>query len=43
VRAEGDPVPLPAGRWRDVLGGAEHDGGTPLPLGEHGIALLERA
>jgi (1->4)-alpha-D-glucan 1-alpha-D-glucosylmutase len=43
VRAEGDPVPLPAGRWRDVLGGGEHDGGTRLSLGEHGIALLERA
>jgi (1->4)-alpha-D-glucan 1-alpha-D-glucosylmutase len=43
VRGEGGPVPLPGGRWRDVLGGGEHDGGAPLPLGEHGIALLERA
>ncbi len=43
VRGDGDPVPLPAGRWRDVLAGGEHDGGAPLALGEHGIALLERA
>jgi len=43
VRGDGDPVDLPSGRWRDVLGGGELDGGTPVPLGEHGIALLERA
>ena len=28
VRGEGDPVELPPGRWRDVLHGGEHDGGT---------------
>src|SRR4051794_4321430 len=41
LRGDGDPVELPSGRWRDVLAGGEHDGGT-IPLGEHGIALLER-
>ena len=42
VRGDGGPVTLPAGRWRDVLGGGEREGGD-VPLGEHGIALLERA
>jgi (1->4)-alpha-D-glucan 1-alpha-D-glucosylmutase len=43
VRGEGDPVPVPAGRWRDVLNGGELQGGAEPPaLGEHGIALLER-
>jgi (1->4)-alpha-D-glucan 1-alpha-D-glucosylmutase len=47
VRGDGAGVELalPAGRWRSVLDGAEHDGG-PSALGalagEHGIALLER-
>jgi (1->4)-alpha-D-glucan 1-alpha-D-glucosylmutase len=40
-------VQVPAGRWRDVLGGGEHrlDGAVPLAdlVGEHGIALFERA
>jgi (1->4)-alpha-D-glucan 1-alpha-D-glucosylmutase len=43
VRGEGDPAPLPAGRWRDVLDGGERDGEAPVSLSEHGIALLERA
>jgi (1->4)-alpha-D-glucan 1-alpha-D-glucosylmutase len=43
VRGDGDAVPLPAGRWRDVLDGGEHDGGSLLALAGHGIALLERA
>ena len=41
VRGEGDPVELPPGRWRDVLGGGEHDGGASVELRD-GIALLER-
>jgi (1->4)-alpha-D-glucan 1-alpha-D-glucosylmutase len=41
VRGSGDAVPAPPGRWRDVLGDGEHEG--PLPLGELGIALFERA
>jgi len=41
VRGDGDPVELPAGRWRDVLHGGEHDGGTRAPPRD-GIALLER-
>ncbi|MDP1850403.1 MAG: malto-oligosyltrehalose synthase [Solirubrobacteraceae bacterium] len=44
--AEGVTVDLPAGRYRDVLGGAEHalGPGTSVPgLAEpHGLALLER-
>jgi (1->4)-alpha-D-glucan 1-alpha-D-glucosylmutase len=46
----GDPIdwgdtslPLPAGRWRDALTGAEHAGGdTPLStiLGAFPVALL---
>ena len=39
VRGDGGPVPLPPGRWRDVLSGEELEGGD-VPLGEHGIALL---
>jgi (1->4)-alpha-D-glucan 1-alpha-D-glucosylmutase len=39
-------VELPAGRWRDALGGGEHAGG-PVELaelvGELGVGLLERA
>jgi (1->4)-alpha-D-glucan 1-alpha-D-glucosylmutase len=38
-------VPVPTGRWHDVLRGDERElsGGTPLmDLGEHGIAVLER-
>ena len=42
VRGDGDPVELPEGRWRDVLAGGEHDGGTRVELRD-GIALLERA
>ena len=42
LRGDGDPVELPSGRWRDALSGGEHDGGTRIALGEHGIALLER-
>jgi (1->4)-alpha-D-glucan 1-alpha-D-glucosylmutase len=48
VRA-GEPageVELPAGRWRDVLGDGELDGGRVALrelAGEHGVALLERA
>ena len=42
VRGEGTPPALPPGRWRDALGDGEHEGGA-VPLGEHGIALLERA
>jgi (1->4)-alpha-D-glucan 1-alpha-D-glucosylmutase len=41
VRGDGDPVALPAGRWRDVLGGGELEDAA-VPLGSHGIALLER-
>ena len=41
VRGDGDPVELPAGRWRDVLAGGEHDGGARIALRD-GIALLER-
>ena len=41
VRGAGDTVPAPPGRWRDVLGDGEHEG--PLPLGDLGIALYERA
>jgi (1->4)-alpha-D-glucan 1-alpha-D-glucosylmutase len=41
VRGEGDPVALPPGRWRDVLGGGEHDGGDHVAL-HHGIALFEQ-
>jgi (1->4)-alpha-D-glucan 1-alpha-D-glucosylmutase len=43
VRGDGDPPPLPDGRWRDVLGGGDLDGGEPVPLRGHGVALLERA
>ena len=43
VRGDGDPVRLPDGRWRDVLGGGGFTGGTELALGELGLALLERA
>jgi (1->4)-alpha-D-glucan 1-alpha-D-glucosylmutase len=43
VRGEGDPVPLPDGRWRDVLYGGEVAGGDSVPLGPDGIALYERA
>jgi (1->4)-alpha-D-glucan 1-alpha-D-glucosylmutase len=39
-------VAVPAGRWRDVLGGGEHRFDGPVPLaelvGEHGVALFER-
>jgi (1->4)-alpha-D-glucan 1-alpha-D-glucosylmutase len=39
-------VAVPAGRWRDVLGGGEYRIDVPVPLaelvGEHGIALFER-
>ena len=42
IRGDGDPVELPGGRWRDVLHGGEHDGGSRLDLRD-GIALLERA
>ena len=42
----GAAVDVPRGRWRDVLGGGEHDleGRVPVAelVGEHGIALLER-
>jgi (1->4)-alpha-D-glucan 1-alpha-D-glucosylmutase len=42
----GAAVDVPAGNWRDVLGGGERRLGGPLPLaelaGEHGVALLER-
>ena len=41
VRGDGDPLELPAGRWRDALWGGEHDGGTRFELRD-GIALLER-
>jgi maltooligosyltrehalose synthase len=40
-------VAVPAGRWRDVLDGGEYrmDGAVALGdlVGEHGVALLERA
>ena len=42
IRGDGDPVELPEGRWRDVLHGGEHVGGSRLDLRD-GIALLERA
>jgi (1->4)-alpha-D-glucan 1-alpha-D-glucosylmutase len=42
IRGDGDPVELPEGRWRDVLHGGEHDGGSRLDLRD-GIALLARA
>jgi (1->4)-alpha-D-glucan 1-alpha-D-glucosylmutase len=39
-------IDVPAGTWRDVLGGGERRLAGPVPLGEllgeHGIALLER-
>ena len=41
IRGDGDPVELPEGRWRDVLHGGEHDGGSRLDLRD-GIALLAR-
>jgi (1->4)-alpha-D-glucan 1-alpha-D-glucosylmutase len=41
VRGDGEPVELPDGRWRDVLAGGAHDGGTRVDLRD-GIALLER-
>jgi (1->4)-alpha-D-glucan 1-alpha-D-glucosylmutase len=37
----GAAVPLPPGRWRCVLHGAEVEGEAPLDA--HGLALLERA
>jgi (1->4)-alpha-D-glucan 1-alpha-D-glucosylmutase len=40
-------VAVPAGRWRDALGGGEYRIDAPVPLaelvGEHGIALFERS
>jgi (1->4)-alpha-D-glucan 1-alpha-D-glucosylmutase len=40
-------VAVPAGRWRDALAGGEYRIDAPVPLaellGEHGIALFERA
>jgi (1->4)-alpha-D-glucan 1-alpha-D-glucosylmutase len=42
LRDDGDPVELPAGRWRDALAGGEREGGDRVDLREHGIALLER-
>ncbi len=43
----GGTVDAPAGRWRDVLSGEEHDLSGPLPVerlvGPDGLALLERA
>jgi (1->4)-alpha-D-glucan 1-alpha-D-glucosylmutase len=41
IRGDGDPVELPEGRWRDVLHGGEHDGGTSVALRD-GIALFEQ-
>ena len=41
IRGEGDPVELPAGRWRDALHGGEHRGGTRVELRD-GIALFEQ-
>jgi (1->4)-alpha-D-glucan 1-alpha-D-glucosylmutase len=45
-RAPGAPLDAPAGRWRDVLSGGEHDlhGATPASrlIGEDGLGLLER-
>jgi (1->4)-alpha-D-glucan 1-alpha-D-glucosylmutase len=39
-------LPLPRGRWRDALGGAEHEGGGPVAVGDllsrFPVALLER-
>jgi (1->4)-alpha-D-glucan 1-alpha-D-glucosylmutase len=37
----GATIPLPAGRWRSVLDGADAD--AEAAIGPHGIALLERA
>ncbi|HET8953954.1 MAG TPA: malto-oligosyltrehalose synthase [Solirubrobacteraceae bacterium] len=42
IRGDGETLALPPGRWRDVLHGGEHQGGTAVPLRD-GIALLERA
>jgi hypothetical protein len=48
VRAgwEADRLRAPAGRWHDVLSGAERELGHSDPLGdlldERGLALLER-
>jgi (1->4)-alpha-D-glucan 1-alpha-D-glucosylmutase len=42
IRGDGEALALPPGRWRDVLHGGEHEGGTAVPLRD-GIALLERA
>ena len=41
VRGEGDPLVLPPGTWRDVLHGAQHQGGTTAELRD-GIALFEQ-
>jgi (1->4)-alpha-D-glucan 1-alpha-D-glucosylmutase len=47
LRAEnpGLSLPLPAGTWRDVLGDRRLSGPVSLAelLGDHGVALLERA
>jgi (1->4)-alpha-D-glucan 1-alpha-D-glucosylmutase len=44
--ASGEPVQVPAGRWRDVLTGEERALSASVPaaelLDEHGIAVLER-
>jgi (1->4)-alpha-D-glucan 1-alpha-D-glucosylmutase len=48
VRGTGEEtaIDVPAGRWRDVLGAAEHDLDDAVPVAglvdEHGLALLER-
>ena len=45
-RDVGSSVEVPAGTWRDVLGGGEQRLGGAVPVaelvGEHGVALLER-
>jgi len=42
----GTAIDVPAGTWRDTLGGGERRLAGPAPLaellGEHGIALLDR-
>jgi (1->4)-alpha-D-glucan 1-alpha-D-glucosylmutase len=46
IRGDGASVDVPAGTWRDVLGGGERRLAGPVPLGELlgdvGVTLLER-
>jgi hypothetical protein len=43
---DGVPLDVPPGRYRELLGGREHDLAGPVAVGRlvepHGLALLER-